>query len=253
MQEPPFVVDVSSDRYFLDDHCANCLEPLPEEVEALFCSSWCGEIADAVRYQRRVTRDGRIDDPLVKEAVQIRNAFLLAGGYRALGRTMSVATRVAVKTRDGGKCLVCGKAGTEIDHIDGSSGELDNLQLLCADCHHNKTAENLVPASPEQRTQLMALFVARALPDTPILLADDEVEWQTSWRGLKKARKDRFLSELKAQGVEMFGMKTRAEMIEALNWEPDQFVGVTEDDDSGYGPDSYFARGMEKDDSRAFS
>lgn len=103
-----------------------------------------------------MTRDGRIDDSLVQEAVQVRNAFLLAGGYRALGRTMSIKTRVAVKTRDDGKCRVCGKAGTEIDHIDGSSGQLDNLQLLCANCHHNKTAENLVPASPEQRGQLMA-------------------------------------------------------------------------------------------------
>jgi hypothetical protein len=161
---------------------------------------------------------------------------------------MSVKTRVAVKSRDGGKCQVCGKTGTEIDHIDGSSVELDNLQLLCADCHHNKTAQNLVPASPKQRTQLMALFVTRVVPDVPTLLADDEVEWQTKWRGLKKARKDRFLADLKAQGIEMFGMKTRAEMIEALAWEPDQFVGVAEDDDSGYGPDSYFARAMEKDD-----
>ncbi len=248
MQEPPFVVEVASARYFVDDHCANCLEPLPEDVEALFCSSWCAEIAESVRYQRRVFRDGRIDDPLVQDAVQIRNAFLLAGGYRALGREMSVKTRVAVKTRDGGKCQVCGKAGTEIDHIAGSSGELDNLQLLCSDCHHNKTAENLVPGSPEQRAQLMALFVTRVLPDAPTLLGDDEVEWQAKWRGLKKARKDRFIAELKAHGVEMFGMKTRAEMIEARDCVPDQFVAVTEDDDSGHGPDSYFARAMEKDD-----
>ena len=43
-------------------------------------------------------------------------------------------------------------------------------------------------------------------------------------------------------------MKTRAEMVEALAWEPDQFVWITEDDDSGYGPDSYFARAADKDD-----
>lgn len=94
----------------------------------------------------------------------------------------------------------------------------------------------------------MALFVTRILPDGPTLLADDEVEWQTKWRGLKNGRKDRFLADLKSQGIRMFGMKTRAEMIEALNEEPDQLVRVAEDDDSGYGPDSHFARAMDKND-----
>ena len=82
----------------------------------------------------------------------------------------------------------------------------------------------------------MALFVTRVLPDAPTLLRDDEVEWQAKWRGLKKVRKHRFLAGLKAQGIVMLGMKTRAEMIEARDWVPDQFIAVTEDDDSGYGP-----------------
>ena len=218
MHQPPFVIEAASDRYFEDDHCANCLEPLPEDVEALFCSSWCTEIAGAVRYQRRVFRDGRIDDPDVQAAVEIRNAFLLAGGYRALGRTLSVATRVQVKNRDG-KCRVCGKPGTEIDHIAGSSSDLDNLQLLCAECHRDKTAQNLVPASTEQGAQLMALYITRVLPEIPTLLADDEVEWQTTWRSLKTSRKQRFLDSLQEAGIEMYGLNTRAEMIDARdNW-----------------------------------
>ena len=157
MRTPPFVVEVPSNRYFIDDHCANCLEPLPEDVEALLLVV-CAEIADAVRYQRRVTRDGRIDDPLVQDAVEIRNAFLLAGGYRALGRTMSLTTRVEVKTRDGGKCQVCGKPGTEIDHIDGSSGDQLDSALTSA----RNSAVGTPRAKPLRR--LPTSTVSRSMP-----------------------------------------------------------------------------------------
>lgn len=124
MREPPFVVTVPSDRYLLDDHCANCLEVLPEDVEVLFCSSWCSEIWGSVRYMRRVFRDGRIEDPDVREAIQTRNAFLLVGGYGSLGRTLRASVRAQVKVRDAGRCQSCGKPGTEIDHIAGNPQSL---------------------------------------------------------------------------------------------------------------------------------
>ena len=215
MLTPPFLVSVPSDRHFIDDHCANCLEPLPDDVEALFCSTWCNEIATAVRYQRGASRDGRINDPLVQEAIMVKNAFLLAGGYQALGRTLPPSVRVEVKIRDDGKCRVCGKVGTDIDHIDGSSADLDNLQLLCKDCHNAKTTENLVPASDEQRAWLIALNVTRIMPPVPKLLADDNEQWQHVWRALKSARRDRLLAELAAAGVITNGLKTRIDMIAA--------------------------------------
>lgn len=217
MREPPFVVEVPEGRYFKDDHCANCLDPLPEDEETLFCSAWCAEIASTVRYQRRVFRDGRIKQPDVREAVMIRNAFLLAGGYHSLGRTLPQATRSEVKIRDGGRCKICGKAGVEIDHIAGSSPDLENLQLLCADCHHAKTAENLRPASPQQSALLQALFVTRVVPDEPTLLADDDVQWQRAWRGLKSGRKKRFVDRLVDLCVDIGGLKTRAEMVVELD------------------------------------
>jgi len=250
MRTPPFVVTVPSDRYFQDDHCANCLEPLPDDEETLFCSAWCAEIASTVRYQRRVFRDGRIEQPDVREAVMVRNAFLLAGGYHSLGRTLTQATRTEVKVRDGGRCTICGKPGTEIDHIASSSSDLDNLQLLCTDCHHAKTAQNLRPASPEQSDLLKALFLTRVVPDEPTLLADDDVQWQSAWRGLKSARKKRFVDRLVDLGVDIGGLKTRAEMLVEL----EDFINdladesaASEDYDGGFGQRSYFARAMQKD------
>lgn len=221
MEEPPFVVKVPRDRYFLDDHCANCLQPLPEDVEPLFCATWCNEIAGAVRYQRGAFRDGRIEDPDVRDAITVRNAFLLTGGYQAPGRALPMPIRLEVKTRNAGKCQKCGKTGTDIDHIDGGSPDLDNLQLLCADCHHAKTAENLVPASEEQRAWLLALQLTRVMPEVPTFLADDQDEWQHAWRGLKTARKQRLLDELVSAGIPTNGLKSRVDMITARdNWIP---------------------------------
>lgn len=251
MRTPPFVIEVPEDRFFKDDHCANCLDPLPDDEETLFCSAWCAEIASTVRYQRRVFRDGRIDQPDVQEAVTIRNAFLLAGGYHSLGRTLSQTTRTEVNIRDGGRCKMCGKPGVEIDHIADSSSDLDNLQLLCTDCHHAKTAQNLRPASPEQSALLRALFLTRVVPDEPTLLADDDVQWQGAWRGLKSARKKRFTDRLIDLGVDIGGLKTRTEMVLEL----EDFMADMADDsgapeyyDGGFGPDSYFARSMRTDD-----
>lgn len=50
------------------------------------------------------------------------------------------ARRRVVIHRDGGKCQQCGQAGTDVDHkIAGDDHSLNNLQLLCVDCHKAKT------------------------------------------------------------------------------------------------------------------
>lgn len=244
-------------RAFLDDRCANCLAPLPEEVEGLFCSDWCGETTKHVRYFRRVFRDGRIDNPDVQEAVRTRLAFLPSGGYKVLGRTLSPQARAEVKERDHGLCKTCGKAGADIDHISGSSGDLSNLQLLCADCHRAKTEKNMVSASEELTALIDVLFADRVFPETPNLLADDEQNWESTWRKLKTARKQRCLDELEELDIDIAGLKTRAEWIEARDdvlsgladdlseVDPDGPLG---DDDGGFGLNSYFARSMLKND-----
>ena len=216
MREPPFVIHAPSSRYFLADHCANCLELLPDDEDTLFCSTWCSEIAIAVRYQRGVFRDDRGSDPLVQRAVSVKNAFLLAGGYQALGRELDKSIRIAVKVRDDGKCQKCGGPGRDIDHISDNSSELSNLQLLCASCHNVKTAQSLVPASPAQKLQLLALQLARVVPEVPALLADDQHEWRHIWRALKAERKQRLVDRLETAGVEPRRMKSRVEMLIAL-------------------------------------
>lgn len=203
------------DHTFIADHCANCLQPLPVRVSGLFCGSWCRETGEVVRYWRGTLRDGRLeDDPLVREALRTRVAFLLMGGYYQLDRSLSPAVKDDVRSRDAGACQGCGSLGTEIDHIDGSSGELENLQLLCGECHRAKTATNLVPAPAEEAALIQMIFLARVMPEEPILLADDSEHWRQRWQGLKKDRKVRFVRRMEAMGIETAGLSSWAELVE---------------------------------------
>lgn len=251
---------------FVPDRCANCMRPLPDEEDGLFCSPWCKESASSVRYFRRVHRDGRFRDPDVQEAVRTRLAFLAAGGYEALGRNLSPQTRDAVKARAGGLCQECGAPGTDIDHIEDSSPDLENLQLLCRACHNAKTAASFVPASPETRVVMARLFFDRVTPSTPQLFADSD-DWATKWRQLKAERRHRLLDDLAELDVDTRGLTSRAELIEARDealaeahdvgyeWDGFDEEGTYAFDpeaasnfDAGYGPNSYFSRSMNRDD-----
>jgi 5-methylcytosine-specific restriction endonuclease McrA len=240
------------ERLFEDDHCANCLAPLPLDVEGLFCSSWCRETADVVRYWRGTIRDGRLEkDPLVLQAIRTQVAFLLIGGYDRLGRALSTKVKADVRERDSGLCRECGKPGTEIDHIAGSSGDLANLQLLCGECHRAKTAQNLAPAPADKAALIQLLFLARVVPDEPTLLADDQVAWRHRWQGLKRARKQRLIDRMEGMGIETTGLRSWADLVEVYEdclADDIDGVGGTDDFDGGYGPNSYFARAMAKDD-----
>ncbi len=66
-------------------------------------------------------------------------------------RYIPAAIRVDVLSRDGYKCVFCGRTSQEIrleiDHIfpfsQGGSNKPDNLQTLCIDCNRGKGARNL--------------------------------------------------------------------------------------------------------------
>jgi HNH endonuclease len=159
--------------------------------------------------------------------------------------------------RDQGRCRECGEPGQEIDHIDGDSPELINLQLLCASCHHAKTQARMVPASTDQRRTIELLRRERVAPGEPLLLCDDRDQWATVERQLRKERRQRLLDELADLGYERseFPGYSWADMWdEVLEDEASAYAdamddgGWTPDDDTGYGPYSYFAHAMAKED-----
>lgn len=205
MIEHPFLVKTPEPLYFVEDHCANCLTPLTEDIIGLWCSSWCNDVNAKVRYWRKVERDGRIEDPIIRDQLRMNLAFLLIGGYRALGRRPSAAVRKEVIERDNGRCRSCGKPATDLDHIDGNSDDPSNLQMLCRRCHRDKTLAALSAGNEvdvESRALLIALAVSRVNPNQPRLLADDETQWEGIWSGLKADRKMRFTDSLRAIGFD---------------------------------------------------
>jgi len=241
----------SASNRFEPDRCANCMQPLPEQIERLFCSELCRQTADVVRYWRGVVRDGRISLPDVQLALKTRIAHLLAGGYAEQARRLSRAVREQVWERDQGRCRECGEPGEEIDHIETDSPELSNLQLLCKPCHHRKTAARMVPASADHRRIVAELARTRVVPQQPILLCDDRDQWATVERQLRKERRERLLHDLSEHGYDRSdfrGYSWAAMWDEILDEDAPDYGGWDPDDDSGYGPYSYFAHAMAKDD-----
>ena len=202
--------------YFREDHCANCGDALTHHLPKLFCDTWCQETAEIVRYARATTRDGRYDsDPLIGQTITMRFAFLLIGGYKSFKRHVTPDVREEVIQRDG-RCVRCGKPANQLDHIAGNDNTVDNLQLLCDECHREKTAESLVPAD-EESSMLLAIFNAvRILGEEPILLCDDNRQWSTSWRRLQTERSARLDAQLEAAGIRRTTHMTSAQRARHL-------------------------------------
>lgn len=175
--------------------CFNCDSEL--EAPKLFCSEICTQEAALVRYVRRCRDDGRHRKPDIREAIQIRMAHILGGGYPERERQLSQSVRLQVFIRDDGVCQACGKPGNEVDHIRGSSGELENLQLLCRACHIKKTKASMVPLSADaenfsQHVAKVLVMIQRFEAKWPHRLCDDHQKWPTQWRLLLKERVEAF-------------------------------------------------------------
>ncbi|WEB39577.1 HNH endonuclease [Streptomyces yunnanensis] len=182
---------------FTSDHCANCDAPLPDDLShrpVLFCSTGCAQLAESIRYRRKLRNEGREDDTEAMYGFRMKFLQALAGGYRNIRTRPEV--RQAVIERAAGSCEMCGAPGAEVDHIDGPSPEPENLQLLCLDCHHAKTEARLRPASAEERAHIEHIFATRVMPAEPARLCDSS-EWVASWRGLRRERAAR----LRARGI----------------------------------------------------
>ncbi len=122
--------------------------------------------------------------------------------------------------------MLCEGVGAEIDHIDGPGDELSNLRLLCWLCHRTVTEAHLQPITDRAQLELSDQLQRRVdavHPERPC----DEPGWD--WR-----------TWCAGPGL--------ADPGEVLLLDDDDVEPRGLDDDSGYGPDSYFAHAMRKDD-----
>jgi len=146
--------------------CANCARPINGGTK-VFCCDLCSDVPNTIRYIRRTAEDGRIEDPKVQEAIEIKIALILGGGYPKTARRLSAKQRDDVMSTAQGKCAICGAPGNEIDHIKGSSSESVNLQLLCHECHLEKTHDAMGPAPEALVEGVYRPMVRRARNEVP--------------------------------------------------------------------------------------
>ncbi len=165
--------------------CQNCDAQLTLQQARrgkLFCSEKCQQTAKTVRYGRATLLDGRYhQDPLVRQAIDMRIAHILGGGYPEKARHLSPEQREAIFTRDDRRCRLCGAPATDIDHIAGSSSDPENLQALCKPCNMAKARANFRSATPEEAAEGNAIR-ARITAERPVRLCDDEKKWDELWR-----------------------------------------------------------------------
>jgi hypothetical protein len=171
--------------------CVNCSAIV--EGAAIYCTTRCAAEAGFVRYVRRRLADGTSREPDILCAIQIKLIKHVEGGY---DREVPDQLREAVRRRERGLCRVCGKAGHDADHIDGSGGDdLENLQYLCTDCHKAKTTVNFALitddwklAHPDEWRRRQWL-VWRVRQPEPVQLCDDAENWPKIENEITRARK----------------------------------------------------------------
>jgi hypothetical protein len=86
-------------------------------------------------------------------------------------------------------CRQCGEAGTTLDHIDGDTNEMDNLQLLCTSCHNAKTRLRIVEVMPNDKrypahSKKANLLRFRCNSPRPLRLCDDSELWPARYQNI---------------------------------------------------------------------
>lgn len=193
------VIDIGD--LLLNIECLNCDQRIPFVADSLlYCSELCKQEAHYVRYSRAATRDGRIRRADVKEALNIQLALIFAGGYPERARQLLGRVRALILARDSGLCRICGAPGTVIDHISAANpaamNDPENLQLLCVNCHNEKTRAGFTKVSresdPDHWAELNEKFMSlqeRVMAPTPLRLCDDDVQWRELWRNVEAERR----------------------------------------------------------------
>jgi hypothetical protein len=90
------------------------------------------------------------------------------------------------------------------------------------------------------------LNLDRVNPPEPTRLCDDPEQWDDTWPRLLSERRERLLTE-HGYDPSSFRGESWQEVLDAI-FDDDDYGERGIDDDSGFGPDSYFAHAMAKDD-----
>lgn len=189
--------------HYLPGCCANCDSPEVTVKAPLYCSPQCRQSAELVRYVRACRRDGRDQLPDVDEAIRMRMAMVLGGGYAERERRVSPEVRDEVFRRARGHCEECGRAmdfeGTTgnpdaiptIQHVHGDSNDLSDLKTFCRRCNMADAQSRFVPVEQgSSEAALAAGLRTRWTASEPLRLCDDDRQWNAIWRELTRSARE---------------------------------------------------------------
>jgi len=182
--------------------CMNCGSSEVTSRSPLYCSIQCRQAAKLVRYVRARRRDGTATRPDIAEAIEMRVATVLGGGYPENERRVPPALSEQVFREANGRCEKCGRvldfdrstgdpdAIPTIQHVYGNSNELSNLKAFCQRCNMADAQSRFVPVQPgSPQSELLRELTIRWSAPIPLRLCDDEEQWSSIWRDImKKAR-----------------------------------------------------------------
>lgn len=188
---------------YLNGTCANCDSRDVTVESPLFCSPRCLQAAQLVRYVRACRRDGRDQRPDVREAINMKRAMILGGGYPEERRHVPPEIRAEVFRRADGCCENCGRTldleGTTgdqdavptIQHVQGDSNDISNLKAFCWRCNLADAETRLVRVVPGSPEAIMAAdLAARWSSPEPLRLCDDDQRWKGMWRELARSARE---------------------------------------------------------------
>ncbi len=161
--------------------CPNCDGPILVGPQ-LFCSEKCQQTAGLIRWWRNILANGKIDDIVIQDTLHMRLVKTVKGGYPRKERHLDPVQRYQIFERDRGLCVKCQQPGKEIDHINGSSADPSNLQLLCRKCHEDKTYADLAKIETLEEKSEARSIEARATSPAPVRVCDDGEIWAKVWR-----------------------------------------------------------------------
>ena len=189
------LIDEMTKPLFVD--CIECGAAIGLTNRAkLYCSDACHQTLKVIHYGRSAKADGRYDlDPTIEDAIRMRIAHILAGGYHEYARRIPPALRTLIFERDGGKCVMCGALATQIDHIAGDSSRPDNLRAACGACNFGLAEQRMVRATPKQ-SAIIDQLLERIFAPKPLYERDDEKAWPATCERLMAERRTQVRTRL---------------------------------------------------------
>ena len=190
LQSPDqFKMPLRSLDQFKPGVCVNCGATTMKGK--LYCSQWCAQLVELIRWMRRKVANGTENRPDIVEAFRNRSGILISGDhYDRENRKESQATKEALRKRSRGRCEKCGRTfGDDGDSRFTVQHTAKGEKLAwCWRCNMDDAQARLQPISDANRGAKKRAneLGKRIWSPKPLYFVDDPEAWTKNYRGLMR-------------------------------------------------------------------